>query len=55
MLVAHGSSCSYPKPVTRRDCSTYKKRKKNKGTRRTKGNEEKLKNHALEDIYNLPC
>lgn len=23
ILVAHASSCSYPKPVTRRDCSTY--------------------------------
>jgi hypothetical protein len=28
--------------------------KKNKGTRRTKGNEEQLKNHELGDIYNLP-
>lgn len=29
MLVAHGSSCSYPNPVTRRDCSTLKQEDKN--------------------------
>jgi hypothetical protein len=51
MLVAHGSSCSYPKPVTRRDCSTYKKKKETK--RKTREQEEQKEMRSNLKTMNL--